>query len=196
MQTLEKQRLVVQPAGRKGQVRLENGELRFVPEGWVRVPAGDPRLPRLLAAGPAWCVTNTGTRSRFTCAVWVPEQRLASSNFEQRNAPLMQRLVDLLDFAPRHRSMAKNLARSVAASLGQEPLADGGRSLGSKDLERALVLWLNRRVESECMPRRGIRGARERLLERALSTLDEYRLGLPRDPALCPLARALAADGA
>ncbi|MFT7677095.1 MAG: hypothetical protein ACI8QC_001072 [Planctomycetota bacterium] len=194
-QVLANKRLVVQPGPAKGQVMLENGELRFVPAGWKRVSAGDARIPRLLAAGPSWCVTNTGTRSRFTCAVWVPERRLRSAEENLANSPLLQRIVELLDFAPRHRALAKALARAVAESLGREPLADGGRSLMAKDLEQALVLWLGRHLDSEGMPRRGARGVRERVLERALSTLNEYRLGLPRDPTLCPLACALAAEG-
>lgn len=194
-QTLEKQRRVVRPGPGTGQFLLENGELLLVPAGWKRVPAGDPRIPRLLAAGPSWCVTNSGTRSRFTCAVWVPEQRLRSADEHLGNGPLLQRLVDLLDFAPRHRALAHSLARAVAESFGREPLADGGRSLTPKDLEQALVRWLERRLNSEGMPRRGTRGVRSRVLERAHSNLDEYRLGLPRDAALCPLACALAAEG-
>lgn len=158
-QTLEKQRIVVQTGPGAGQVMLENGELLLVPAGWKGVSAGDPRIPRLLAAGPSWCVTNSGTHSRFTCAVWVPEQRLRSANEDLSSGPLPQRIVDLLDFAPRHRalahSLAHSLARAVASSFDSEPLTDGGRSLDTKDLEQALVLWLERHLNSEGMPRRG-----------------------------------------
>lgn len=167
------------------------GEVVQAPAGWVLVPASDPACRRLLAAGPALCVLYTAGRSSFTTGVLVPPVRLGAPDHTAAGDAARERLIELLDFAPRHAHVARELAQAIASRMAPG-LAAGGRTLSRADLETALLQWLQQHVESEDQPRRSSPRSIQRMRSRALAILDEYRIGLPRDPAHCPLVRALA----
>ncbi len=191
---LDQQRFqVVQQASDGQRFVTPAGECVQAPADWVLVPASDPACRRLLAAGPALCVLYSAGKSRFTTGVLVPPERMALPHQGADQDSLQDRLIELLDFPPRHADVARVLATTIAGRIGSS-LAAGGRSLTSADLEAAILQWLQQHVGSEDMPRRASPKSMDRMHNRALCILDEYRIGLPRDPALCPLVRALAVE--
>lgn len=184
---------VVQQAADGQRFVTPEGECVQAPADWILVPASDPACRRLLAAGPALCVLYAAGKSRFTTGVLVPPERMSMSQHGREQDSLQDKLIGLLDFPPRHADVARDLAATIAGRIGSGLVA-GGRSLTSADLETAILQWLQQHVESEDMPRRSSPRSQRRMHNRALCILDEYRIGLPRDPALCPLVRALAVE--
>ena len=163
-----------------------------IPKDWVFVGQGHPALRRLLAAGPGWRVVSENRNSRFTTGIWVPPKRLDLGTSQPKNSLLAERVFALLDFPKRHQDLARGLSTQIAGHLSQQALPDEGRSLSNKDLELALLLWLEQHVEAETGRQSSRSRPRERWHARALAILAEYRIGLPRSPELCPLTRALA----
>lgn len=192
IQSAPHQRRVVQQSPQGQRLVSADGELIHVPSDWIFVGSGDPALPRLIAAGPAWQVVVHRGTSRFTTGVWVPRRRLEVRKSPDHARLIASRVLALLDFPPRHQEVAGDLARQIAEHLAQQALPDEGRSLQDADLELALLQWLDKHLGAEAEQGASRRRKRSRWQARALAILAEYRIGLPRDQKLCPLARALA----
>ena len=104
-----------------------------------------------------------------------------------------------LAFAPLHAALAEMLADAVtthATPVGSGTVARTERIPIEERAESAVIAWMRHQTtayDDLVIPR--IKGERRRvrrmLAERSRALLDAYRAGRPRDPSICPLARAL-----
>lgn len=104
-----------------------------------------------------------------------------------------------LAFDPRHAALAEQLADAVtthATPVGSGTVARTERIPIEERAESAVIAWMRHQTtayDDLVIPR--VKGERRRvrrmLAERSRALLESYRRGQPRDPATCPLQRAL-----
>lgn len=108
-------------------------------------------------------------------------------------------IVGFLNFHPRHDQLAQRLAKAVsdhATPVGSGTVARTKRIPIEKRAEAAVIAWMRHQTtayDTMAIPRvKGKRREVRRMLaERSKELLARYRRG-EHDPALCPLAQALA----
>jgi hypothetical protein len=122
---------------------------------------------------------------------------------EQYGQDFCAAVLAFLDFAPRHRGLAEQLARAItlhATPVGSGTVARTQRIPIEQRADAATIAWLRHQTtayDSMHIPRvKGMRRDVRRLLaQRARELLDAYRRGATGDPAACPLCRALSRGG-
>ena len=164
--------LVASPGSSADTVRTPDGQVRRIPEGWVRVLPGDPGLTRRVkAAGPSWTVQEKRGRKVFSRGVWVPAEvvekitteLVAERSTEQyakrkvadarrRDAAQTEYVEDFrgavlsyLDFAPAHAELAARLADAVTAHatpVGSGTVARTERISIDERAAAAVIAWL------------------------------------------------------
>ncbi len=209
-------------------VRTADGVVLAVPAGWTLLPPGDAGLTRRVkAAGPTWTVREKRGRKLFSRGVWAPAEHIAVAREaleRERQDPKWARrlesgrarrdaaqqtyalefhaaLVQFLAFAPRHASLAAEVATAVtehAVPVGSGTVARTQRIPLPQRAEAAVIAWLRHQTtgyDTMKIPR--IRGARREvrraLAEQSRRVLEQYRRGVVIEPAQCVLRRALAA---
>ncbi|MBK8095961.1 MAG: DUF2293 domain-containing protein [Planctomycetes bacterium] len=108
-----------------------------------------------------------------------------------------------LRFAPVHAALAERLAVAVtthATPVGSGTVARTERIPVQERAAAAVIAWLRHATTSyDSLTIARVRGRRREmrreLAEQSRRLLDRYREGVAVDPAACPLARALRADG-
>ncbi|MBA4016104.1 MAG: DUF2293 domain-containing protein [Pirellula sp.] len=219
--------LIAAPGPAERTVRTADGRVLDVPAGWVLVPPGDPGLTRRVkAAGPTWTMQEKRGRKLFSRGVWADQanvKRIATELAAERATPAYARkqaaagerrereqaayvesfeesVVSFLCFAPPHATLARHLAKVVAAHatpVGSGTVARTERIPIERRAEAAVIAWLRHQTtayDSLKIPRvKGKRREVRRMLaEQSRILLEGYRRGQAVDPARCPLRQALA----
>lgn len=215
----------VSPGSHERQVKTVEGELLQVPTGWSLLAPGDAALSRRVKTeGPCWCVTEKRGRKVFSRGIWAPHERIERVRAElaiERDKPDYQRKLDagrqrrakaeqlyagdfeasvlhFLNFADRHLTVARRMARAVAAHavpVGSGTVARTQRIPIEQRAEAAAIAWMRHQTtgyDDMQVPRvKGMRREIRRMLaQRSRELLRVYREGRPVSEA-CPLLRAL-----
>lgn len=219
--------LIAAPGPAERTIRTADGRVLDVPAGWVLVPPGDPGLTRRVkAAGPTWTMQEKRGRKLFSRGVWADKAGVArieaelaaeraSPAYARKQAAAGQRrereqaayvesfeesVVVFLRFAPTYATLARHLAKVVAAHatpVGSGTVARTERIPIERRAEAAVIAWLRHQTtayDSLKIPRvKGKRREVRRMLaEQSRLLLEGYRRGQAVDPARCPLRQALA----
>lgn len=205
---------------------LCGGKPVAVPAGWIFVPSGDPGLTRRLkATGEYWVQVHRRKNRIEAQGIWTDGRRIpgvkarleaehSSAAYQQKLAAVRQAreakqdayviqfrqaVVDFLNFAPRYRELAWDLADAVtdqAVPVGSGTVARTDRIPLKVRAEAAVIAWMRHQTTAyDHMTIARIKGerreVRRQLAERSRQLLSRYRAGEEVDPESCPLARAL-----
>ena len=205
---------------------LRDGKPVTLPAGWVFVPSGDPGLTRRLkATGEYWVQVHRRKNRIEAQGIWTDGRRVpgikarleaehSSASYRQKLAAarqareakqdayvirFRQAVVDFLDFAPRYRDLAWDLADAVtdqAVPVGSGTVARTERIPLAIRAEAAVIAWMRHQTTAyDHMSIARIKGerreVRRQLAERSRQLLSRYRAGEEVDPETCPLVRAL-----
>lgn len=160
------------PGPAPGTVRLRDGTVQSVPQGWDLVPPGDPALTRRLkSAGAYWLVSEKRGRKVFSRGLYAPvettvaiqkklEGERADPSFARKmEAAKVRRekvqanyqedferaVLDFLGFHSRFESLAGRLARLVtvhATPVGSGTVARTKMIPLEKRAEAAVIAWM------------------------------------------------------
>ncbi len=163
--------ITVWESPRPGMVRYENRDLA-IPEGWIRVPSGDPGLTRRLkAAGQYWQLVHRRKNRIESLGLFAPEAavgEIRAALEAERADPAYQRklasarrsreqkesvyqgefeaaVLAFLAFHPRYDGMARNFAGAVtrhAVPVGSGTVARTERIPLAERAEAAVIAWL------------------------------------------------------
>ncbi|TPV95737.1 MAG: DUF2293 domain-containing protein [Myxococcales bacterium FL481] len=163
---------------RPGTVRLADGEVVTVPDGWALLPPGDATLTRRVKAkGAAWTVKERRGRRLFSQGVWAPARHIAAVREElsrERETPdyqarlaagrarraraqveyagaFSEAVLEFLAFAPRYDQLARRLARAIAdhaVPVGSGTVARTQRIPLDQRAEAATIAWLRHQTTS------------------------------------------------
>jgi hypothetical protein len=164
--------LVASPGPSADTVRTPDGQVRRIPDGWVRVPPGDPGLTRRVkAAGPSWTVQEKRGRKVFSRGVYVPAETVeritaelaaerSTAQYAKRKAADARRrdaaqteyvgdfrgaVLSYLAFAPAHADLAAKLADAVTAHatpVGSGTVARTERIPIDERAAAAVLAWM------------------------------------------------------
>jgi hypothetical protein len=197
------------------------GNRREVPAGWELLPPGDAALTRRVkAAGDYWQVEQKKGRRTFSRGLFAPRetiQQIRDELAQQRSDPAFARrkkadasrreqkqqeyvrdfqasVLAFLDFHPRHRNLAGELARQIsdhATPVGSGTVARTQRIPIEKRAAAAVIAWMRHQTtayDEMKIPRiKGKRREVRRLLaEKSQQVLSNYRRDA-EPPADCPL---------
>lgn len=153
-------------------VRVSDGRVLIVPDGWILLPPGDAGLTRRVkSAGPTWTVQEKVGRKVFSRGVWAPadrvesirkqldEERSTASYAKKRAADTARRerkqsayvedfhgaVLSFLNFAPCYDELANRLATAVthhATPVGSGTVARTERIPIEQRAESAVIAWL------------------------------------------------------
>lgn len=163
---------IVAPGPNEKSVRIADGQIIAVPEGWELLAPGDAALTRRVKAGGAsWTVQEKKGRRTFSRGVWAPVDRIDSIRAElvaerstvsyakRRQADAVRRerkqskyvedfrgaVITFLDFASPHSDVAEHLADAVtkhATPVGSGTVARTERIPIQRRAESAVIAWL------------------------------------------------------
>jgi hypothetical protein len=216
----------VNPGPHERLVVTAQGETLEVPPAWALLPPGDAALSRRVKSeGPCWRVVEKRGRKTFSRGIWAPRERierLARELAVERENPAYQASLEsgrrrrareqvvyagdfeaavlgFLDFPEKHRALARELAKAIAAHavpVGSGTVARTRRIPIERRAEAAAIAWMRHQTtayDDMSVPR--VKGARREvrrmLAQRSRELLGVYRKGQTVDPSRCPLARAL-----
>jgi hypothetical protein len=217
---------VFSPGSSPTTVRSADGNVVNIPAGWELLSPGDPMLTRRVKAdGEHWVIQEKRGRKIFSRGVLAPAATIARlrvvveserslPQYAKRKQADAQRrdqkqsayvvsfenaVLEFLDFAAPHASVAALIARAVAAHatpVGSGTVARTQRIPVEQRAEAAVIAWMRHETTAyDSMKIARIKGERRQvrreLAQRSLEVLKTYRLGLPV-PEGCPLQRALA----
>ena len=164
--------LVVAPGPKDRTVRLPDGTVRTVPDGWELVPPGDAALTRRIkAGGPCWVVQEKKGRRAFSRGVYAAADRVAAirtalaaerddpayakklaagrARREREQATYVEDFAAavraFLAFAPQHDDLAAELTRRVTAHatpVGSGTVARTQRVPVEERAEAAVIAWM------------------------------------------------------
>jgi hypothetical protein len=164
--------LTARPGPTDRTVRIADGKVLAVPDGWELLPPGDPGVTRRVkAAGPSWTVQEQRGRKVFSRGVWAPAATIAAvraeleveradpayarkreSDAKRREKAQMEYVEDFtaavrdyLGFAARYAELADRLAVAVAAHatpVGSGTVARTKRIPVEQRAEAAVIAWL------------------------------------------------------
>ena len=153
-------------------VRVTDGKVLTVPEGWILLPPGDAALTRRVKeAGDHWVVQEKKGRKVFSRGVWAPAATIDSIRAEleaerstegyakKKEAEARRRdkaqadyvedffgaVMAFLAFHPKHADLADRLARAVtdhATPVGSGTVARSRRIPVEKRAEAAVIAWM------------------------------------------------------
>ncbi len=162
----------IRPGPTPNTVRVADGKILAVPEGWIHLPPGDAALTRRVkAAGNHWVVAEKKGRRVFSRGIWaaaaiieriraeLDAERSTDSFAKKKEAAARRRdkaqaeyvedflgaVVDFLNFDPRHAHLAGRLARAVtdhATPVGSGTVARTKRISVEKRAEAAVIAWM------------------------------------------------------
>ena len=196
-----------------------------MPDGWELLRPGDAGLTRKVkAAGPSWTVREKRGRRWFSQGVWAPGETIARCQEAvqaTRAAPAYQRklagdrerrerkqqeyaagfeaeVLDFLDFHPRHREIARELARRVArhaTPVGSGTVARTERIPIEQRARAAVIAWLRHQTTAyDRMQIKRVKGrrreVRRELARASMELLRCYRADA-EVPQPCRLRQAL-----
>jgi len=128
------QNRIVSPGPDETVVRLPNGQLLPVPEGWDVLPPGDAALTRRVkAAGPVWVIQKKKGRKTFSLGLWAPLTRITKIRED------LQRERATPAYAKRQASNAVRREKKQAAYV--------------EDFQEAVYLFLNFHADYETLAR-------------------------------------------
>lgn len=169
---LAEQSFIAAPGPDAHSVRLADGRVVRVPEGWTLVPPGDPALTRRVKlAGPSWTVQEKRGRKLFSRGVWASaatvatiraalESERADPRYAKRLASAARRrdedqaeyvdtfrrsVLEFLAFHPTHAALADRLASAVtehATPVGSGTVARTERIPVEERAEAAVIAWM------------------------------------------------------
>jgi len=167
--------LCAMPRGQYGsltKVRMLEGYVLPVPEGWELLPPGDAALTRRVKlAGPSWVMEDQKGRRTFSLGVWAPSDRIQSIReglVQERNDPAYQKrliasrkrrekqeesygedfrqaVVEYLRFHASHRKLAEQLSVAITAHatpVGSGTVARTKRIPIEERAEAAVIAWM------------------------------------------------------
>ena len=218
---------VVSPGPRPETVQTSTGEILAPPANWSLLLPGDPGLTRRVkAAGPSWTVQEKKGRKTFSRGVWAPSANIAAAMtqlteerstdaYAKRQASSAKRrekiqteyvgtfrdaVLQFLNFAPVHRSLAEQLADAVAAHatpVGSGTVARTQRIPVERRAEAAVIAWMRHQTtlydEMKIARIKGERREVRRMLaDQSRQLLRQYREGIAVPVGKCELQKALA----
>lgn len=163
------------PKGQYGsltKVRMLEGYVLPVPEGWELLPPGDAALTRRVKqAGPSWVMEDQKGRRRFSLGVWAPADRIQSIRddlSQERDDPAYQKrltasrqrrakqeesygedfrqaVVAYLRFDESHHELAEQLSIAItqhATPVGSGTVARTKRIPIEERAEAAVIAWM------------------------------------------------------
>ena len=160
------------PGPTENTVRVANGEVLMVPEGWELLPPGDAGLTRRVkAAGDHWVVQEKKGRRTFSKGVWAPAETIdrirqeleaerSTDNYAKKKAADARRrekaqaeyvedflgaVVEFLDFHSTHADLGQQLANAVtehATPVGSGTVARTKRIPVEQRAESAVIAWM------------------------------------------------------
>lgn len=222
---MPKKTRVVAPGPSERSVRTDDGQILQPPSNWELLPPGDAALTRRVkAAGPTWTIKQKKGRKVFSLGVWAPADRIAAirANLDSErstDAYAKRRVADrarreriqneyvedfcgavltFLDFAPRHASLAEQVADAVtqhATPVGSGTVARTQRIPIERRAEYAVIAWLRHQTTAyDNMKIPHVKGKRREvrrmLAEQSRRLLEKYRAGRAVGET-CPLRQAL-----
>ncbi len=164
--------LVASPTPDPRRVRLIDGRVLSVPDGWALLPPGDAGLTRRVkAAGPTWTVQEKKGRKIFSRGVWAPaghieaaksalEAERATPEYAKRRASDLKRrekeqaeyevefsvaVRQFLRFGAAWKELEEKLAEAVsrhATPVGSGTVARTERIPVAQRAEAAVIAWL------------------------------------------------------
>lgn len=216
---------IVTPCRIRGSVFNEQGKIENVPEGWEFLPAGDGPLTKLVKAkGAIWLVQVRRGKRKISQGIWAQAGHIQEARQEielKRSAPdysikkqkalarrekkqeeyhttFIANIETFLNFDPRYKHMAQELARIVAehaTPVGSGTVARTERIPLSQRVSHAVIAWMRHQTtgyDTMKIPR--VKGKRRQvrseLAARSASLLEAYRKGIETSPD-CPLKTAL-----
>ena len=220
---------VVRPGRTARTVLPESGETLVPPEHWELLPPGDAALTRRVKEmGPVWLVQVKKGRRLMSRGIWADAGHIARALLEiegkratpeyarKRETDLARRqrqheayveefylaTLHFLDFHPRYRHLAEDLARRVtehATPVGSGTVARTERIPLADRVKAAVIAWMRHQTTAyDSMKIARIRGrrreVRRHLADRSSEILAAYRSDKPIDAGLCPLQAVLNAD--
>lgn len=166
------QNRVVSPGPNESVVRLPDGSLLPVPQGWEVLLPGDAALTRRVkAAGPTWVIEQRKGRKVFRLGLWAPMDRIlqirdaldrerATPAYAKRQvasaarrekkqtayvADFEEAVSQFLDFHACHEEIARKLAKAVsehATPVGSGTVARTERIPIEQRAEAAVIAWM------------------------------------------------------
>ena len=220
---------LVRPGRAARTVLTESGETLVPPEHWELLPPGDAALTRRVKEmGPVWLVQVKKGRRLMSRGIWADAGHIAEARLEveekratpeyarKRETDLARRqrqheayveefylaALHFLDFHPRHRQLAEDLARRVtehATPVGSGTVARTERIPLAERVRAAVIAWMRHQTTAyDSMKIARIRGrrreVRRHLAERSAEILAAYRSDRLIDADLCPLQAVLNDD--
>jgi len=217
---------IVSPGRTERTVLSDRGEELTVPKGWSLLPPGDGPLTKIVKAkGPTWLVRVKFKNRFISKGLWAKEEHIAAGRDvlqAKRSAPGYARkrqqelarkkekhlqyvhdfytaVLDFLNFHPRYKALASQLAVSVtelATPVGSKTVARTNRIPLEDRARSAVIAWMRHRTTGyDRMVIGPVKGKRRQvrreLASRSIDLLQVYRDGLViAEP--CPLQKALA----
>ena len=218
---------IVAPGPRPETVRTQDGRILVPPPDWSLLLPGDPGLTRRVkAAGPSWTVQEKRGRKVFSQGVWAPQANIAQAmkqleaersteGYAKKQAASARRrektqseyvvsfrdaILQFLEFAPGHLSLAEKLADAVAehaTPVGSGTVARTKQIPIEQRAEAAVIAWMRHQTtlyDEMKIPR--IKGERREvrrmLAQQSRRVLQQYREGVKLSAANCVLTNALA----
>jgi hypothetical protein len=216
---------IVKPGRKERTVLTESGELLSPPQDWALLAPGDAALTKSVKAkGPTWLVRVKVGRRLMSKGIWAKEEHIrtakkelelkrATPEYKKKRAQDLARkekkhlvyvddffkeVVAFLDFHPRYKVLAEQLARSVthlATPVGSGTVARTERIPLAERAGSAVIAWLRHQTTGyDRMTIARIKGRRRQvrreLAEYSQELLQRYREGRDVDPS-CPLQKAL-----
>ena len=220
---------LVRPGKTTRAVLTENGETLVPPDTWELQPPGDAALTRRIKElGPVWLVQVKKGRRLMSRGIWadaahiararreVEEKRATPEYARKRETDLARRqrqheayvnefylaTLHFLDFHPRHRQFAEELAQRVtdhATPIGSGSVARTERIPLAERVRAAVIAWMRHQTTAyDSMKIARIRGrrrdVRRHLAERSSEILTMYRSDRLFDEKACPLRAILTAE--
>jgi hypothetical protein len=223
---MPQQTRTVAPGPSPDHVLDEDGAVLGIPDGWECLPPGDAGLTRRVkAAGPTWTVKERRGRRVFSKGVWADAGQIAAAKatldaerstdayLKKRKSDAARRekkqteyvsqfehaVLAFLNFDPKHRAVAKQLAAAVtehATPVGSGTVARTQRIPVERRAESAVIAWMRHQTTvydnlSIARVKGKRREVRRLLAEQSRRLLQGYRDGALIDVDRCPLQRAL-----
>lgn len=216
---------IVKPGRKDRTVLTESGECLSPPQEWALLAPGDAALTKSVKAkGPTWLVRVKVGRRLMSKGIWADrnhietakkelELKRATPQYKKKRAQDLVRkekkhveyveqfyleILTFLDFHPRYKRDAEELARSVtelATPVGSGTVARTERIPVADRARSAVVAWMRHQTTSyDRMAIARVKGrrreVRRQLASNSLALLRLYQDGtdIPED---CPLQRAL-----
>ncbi len=207
-------------------VVTEAGQRLDIPANWACLKPGDAAVTKTLKAlGPSWTAVRKKGGKTFSDGVWAPRENIEQAKnivAKKRSEPayalkraseLKRRqkkqdsyavsfqlaLLQWLDFHPRYKSLAEQLAETIsryAAPVGSGTVARTERIPIEERASAAAIAWMRHRTTVyESMRIARVKGRRRKvrreLAQQSVQILDEYRKGKDVCLETCPLVHAL-----